>query len=59
MNATVDMTTVTMPVAEVTNAIVTAAKRVRKPKVIVEVSIVDQIVENLRNGTFAEEAVGT
>ena len=43
-----------IPVEEVTQAIVTAAKRVRKTPV--ETTIVNQIVEGIQNGKFADEA---
>jgi hypothetical protein len=43
-----------MPVEQVTEAIVAAAKRVRKPKA--EITIVEQIVCDILAGKFAEEA---
>jgi hypothetical protein len=43
-----------MPVEQVTEAIVAAAKRVRKPKA--EITIVEQIVSDILAGKFAEEA---
>jgi len=43
-----------LPLEEVTQAIIIAAKRVRKP--ITEVIIVQQIVEELLNGGFSDEA---
>jgi hypothetical protein len=52
MNSTIEMNVI--PVEEVTQAIVTAAKRVRKTPV--ETTIVNQIVEDIQNGKFAGEA---
>jgi len=43
-----------MPVEQVTEAIVAAAKRVRKPKA--EITIVEQIINDILAGKFAEEA---
>ena len=43
-----------MPIEQVTEAIVAAAKRVRKPKA--EITIVEQIITDLLAGKFAEEA---
>jgi hypothetical protein len=45
---------VDMPVEQVTEAIVSAAKRVRKPKA--EITIVEQIVADILAGKFAQEA---
>ena len=45
---------VDMPVEQVTQAIVAAAKRVRKPKA--EITIIEQIITDILAGKFAEEA---
>lgn len=52
MNSAIEMNVI--PIEEVTQAIVTAAKRVRKTPV--ETTIVNQIVEDIQNGKFADEA---
>ena len=43
-----------MPVVEITPTIVNAARRIRTPKQAVEVSIVDEIIANMRENKFAE-----
>ena len=48
------MNVIDMPVEQVTEAIVAAAKRVRKPKA--EITIVEQLIANILEGNFAEEA---
>jgi hypothetical protein len=50
---------VEMPVEIITTEIVNAARRTRKPKTVVEVSIVDEILANVRENKFAEEACET
>ena len=52
MNSAIEINVI--PIEEVTQAIVTAAKRVRKTPV--ETTIVNQIVEDIQNGKFAGEA---
>ena len=50
----IEMNVIDMPVEQVTEAIVAAAKRVRKPKA--EITIVEQLITNILEGKFAEEA---